>query len=89
MSPEVVNSLPSATEAASANFAFQLTAVFVLWIFSQVLRLPPRAITPFPLLPPSEKVFITRLAVYFKRAVKLLTGHHVRQRTAAESRRVK
>lgn len=87
MSPEVVNSLPSATEAASANFAFQLTAVFVLWIFSQVLRLPHRAITPFPLLPPppSEKVFITRLAVYFKRAVKLLTGHHVRQRTADAS----
>ncbi len=35
MQPEVINLLPAATEAASANFAFQLTAVFVLWIFSQ------------------------------------------------------
>ncbi len=56
MQPEVINLLPAATEAASANFAFQLTAVFVLWI-SLSPPSPPRA----------AKVFITPFAVYFKK----------------------
>lgn len=76
MQAEVINLLPVATEAASANFAFQLTAVFVLWIFSQSAVLPPRAFTP------STKVFIMRLAVYFKNPSVTLTSHHVRQRSS-------
>lgn len=80
MQAEVINLLPVATEAASANFAFQLTAVFVLWIFSQSAVFPPRAFTP------STKVFIMRLAVYFKNPSVTLTSHHVHQRSSRISK---
>lgn len=53
MQPKVL--LPVATEAASANFAFQLTAVFVLWIFSQ------SAVSPLSLHPLHEGLYnVTR-----------------------------